>query len=319
MDLSVVAAAREDERPPKEALTIASHADRLGYGEVWLGEGPTWDSFALATAVGLITDRISITVGPVPVSVRDPVTIVRGAANAESLTGRSVGIALGTASTRVVEDLHGRSRARAAAVLADSAAAIRPLTGGRGEAGGSITADFRRRLPPPTGPLTIAAFGDRAIAIAAEHADRMLVDLVSPEQVRVLRSKLEDAARALGRMSPRIAAWLPAAVDPTPDSLQQILRSLVGYLTVRGYREMFIASGFGEAVDKARDGADRGELVASLPADAARSVGLVGDIDTVVSRLDDYADAGLDEVAIVPATEGDPGGEHTLTALATAR
>jgi len=37
----------------------------------------------------------------------------------------------------------------------------------------------------------------------------------------------------------------------------------------------------------------------------------------VRDRLAEYAEAGLDEVAIVPATAGDPGGERTLTALAS--
>jgi alkanesulfonate monooxygenase SsuD/methylene tetrahydromethanopterin reductase-like flavin-dependent oxidoreductase (luciferase family) len=43
--LSVVVAGREDDRPPLEALEVARTADRLGYGELWVGEsGPTWDS-----------------------------------------------------------------------------------------------------------------------------------------------------------------------------------------------------------------------------------------------------------------------------------
>ncbi|MCX5047156.1 hypothetical protein OG895_06905 [Streptomyces sp. NBC_00201] len=33
-----------------EPLRVAVVADRLGYREVWAGEGPTWDSFVPATA-----------------------------------------------------------------------------------------------------------------------------------------------------------------------------------------------------------------------------------------------------------------------------
>ena len=122
----------------------------------------------------------------------------------------------------------------------------------------------------------------------------------------------------MGRNPPRLAAWLPTAIDPGPASYTQILCSIVGYLTVRGYAEMFVAAGFGEAVAKARDGADPDELLTALPPDAASIVGLAGDIGTVQARLETYARAGLDEVAIVPATAGDPGGERTLTALAHA-
>ena len=239
MKISVVAAAREDEQPPLEATDVAVLADRLGYGEVWLGEGPTWDAFALAAAVGSATGRIAITVGPVPVSVRDPFTIVRGAASAEALIGRPVGVALGTSSTRVVEGVHGRSRARPVGDLRDSAAAYQAHR--RGEwFGATGTHGFHRRLPPATGPLTIAAFGDRAIGIAARHADRMLLDLVSPAQVRELRAKLHSVTGH----PPTLAAWLPAAVDPDDASYAQLMRAVAGYLPVRGYQEVFAAAGF---------------------------------------------------------------------------
>jgi probable F420-dependent oxidoreductase len=319
MDISVVAAAREDDRPPQEALLVASLADQLGYREVWIGEGPTWDSFVLATAIGLATERIAVTAGPLPVSVRDPMTIARAAAGAAALIRRPVGVAIGTSSVRVVEGLHGRSRARAVNDLSTSAAAVRALTDHqRPEAMETILTGqgFRARLAPAGGLLTIAAFGDRAIAVAARHADRMLLDVVSPAQVGRLRAKLDAAAKEVDRTPPKLAAWLPTAIDPTPEAHTQLTRSLVGYLTVPGYREMFATAGFGDAVELAAGGADRDELVAALPEDAAQLVGIVGDAATMRERLDAYADAGLDEIAIVPATAGDVGGQRTLTAVA---
>lgn len=162
----------------------------------------------------------------------------------------------------------------------------------------------------------MAAFGDRAIAVAAAHADRMLLDVVSPEQVRTLRAKLDAAAELAGRTPPRLAAWLPAAVDPEPESVRQILRSIVGYLTVPGYSEVFTAAGFGEAVGLARSEATPETLLAALPPEAANTLALVGEAPTVRARIGAYAEAGLDEIAVVPATAGDPAGERTLTELA---
>jgi probable F420-dependent oxidoreductase len=315
MDISVVAVGREDDSPVDEPLRVAVLADRLGYREVWAGEGPTWDSFVLAAAIGAATERVALTAGPVPVSVRDPYTIARGAAGVAAVTGRPVGVALGTSSKRVVEGVHGRPRSRPAATMEDSAAA---LTGLLHAAPGEPVvpgSPFRRRLPPPGGPLTVAAFGDRAIATAAAHADRMLLDIVSPEQVRALRAKLLAAAEKAGRTPPTLASWLPAAVDPRPDSLTQILGSIAGYLTVPGYSDMFTAAGLGEAVELAATGADRQTLVRALPPEAAGTVALVGDLDTVRARIAAYAEAGLDEIALVPATADDPAGERTLTAL----
>ncbi|TCR18317.1 LLM class F420-dependent oxidoreductase [Streptomyces sp. BK205] len=315
MDFSVVAVAREDDTPVEEPMRVAVTADRLGYREVWAGEGPTWDSFVLATAIGRATERVALTAGPVPVSVRDPYTSARGAASVAALVGRPVGVALGTSSKRVVEGVHDRPRTRPAAVLEEHAAAVRRFL--HASLGQPVVpgSSFRRRLPPPGGPLTVAAFGPRAIATAAAHADRMLLDVVSPEQVRALRAELDAAARKAGRPAPTLAAWLPAAVDPGPEALAQVLGSIAGYLTVPGYSEVFAEAGFGDAVDLAAGGADRETLVRALPAAAAGTVGLVGDLDAVRARVEAYAEAGLDEIALVPATAGDPGGERTLTAL----
>ena len=298
-------------------MRTAALAERLGYRELWVAEGWRWDAFALATATGLATERIALTVGPLPVHVRDPATIARAAASTAALVGRRVGVALGTSSARVVDGMHGRSRRRPATALAESAQAVRALLRS-GEAhlqGEVVSVDYLLSLDGPGGSLTVAAFGERAMAVAAEQADRMVLDLVSPEQAGDYRARLHALARRVGRPPPRLAAWIPAAVDPDPRSYDQLLQSLAGYLEVDGYADMFIAAGFGSAVELARAGAARDQVLEALPPEAAATVGVVGDADVVSARLDAYA-AGLDELVLVPATAGDPAGERTLTAVA---
>jgi len=60
-----------------------------------------------------------------------------------------------------------------------------------------------------------------------------------------------------------------------------------------------------------------GELLAAIPAELAGHVSLAGDREAVHARLAEYADAGVDEVALVPgSSDADPAGVATLTALA---
>lgn len=314
--ISVVVASRPN-REPHESHRTAITADRLGYDEVWVGEGWVWDPFVLATAIGLAMEHSSLTVGPIPVSVRDPAMIAMSAASTAALTRRPVGVALGTSSVRFVEGLHGRTRERPATALAESAQAVRSLMSGeqtefRGEV---LSTNGRLRLDPPGGSVTVAAFGDKAIAAAAAYADRMVLDLVSPAMVRQYRAKLDAAAEQAARPAPALAAWIPAAVDPGEDTLAELVAGLVGYLAVPGYREMFTAAGFGAAVEIAGQGAAHDELIAAIPPDAARHIGLVGDAGTVRERLGEYASAGLDEIVLDAATIGDPGSERTLSAL----
>jgi probable F420-dependent oxidoreductase len=317
MDISAVVGMWLD-RPPEEALHTAVLADRLGFGELWIGETGTWDAFSLATAIGLATDRIAMTVGPLPVTVRDPAMIAMGAASVAALTRRRIGVALGTSSTPDVEEWHGRSRARAATVLEESAQAVAGLlAGGRSTGSGEVVrgSGFRLRLTPPDGPLSVAALGERAVAAAAAHADRMVINLVTPQIAADLKSRLETAAAKAGRPAPRLVAWMPAAVDPVPESYAQLIWNIVPYLSAPGYARNLAAAGFTEAVELARGGTAPRDLLPALPLEMAGTIGLAGDMAAVRARLAAYENAGVDEVAVVPVTGGDPGGERTLTAL----
>ncbi|MDH2427951.1 LLM class F420-dependent oxidoreductase [Sphaerisporangium sp. TRM90804] len=313
MRLSVSLGLWQD-RPAGEALGTARIADELGYPEVWVGEMATYDAFALATAVGARTRRVALTVGPLAVTVRDPMMIAMGAASVADLTGRPVNVALGTSSPMVVQRWHGRSRAGAGTALAESVRALRPLLDGErsGFAGTRVSSEgYHLRLPAPRSELTVAAFGPSAVRAAA-LADRMVLNLVTPA----------SAARLVGELrgltaTTRVAAWVTAAVNPAPEAIEQIRRGVVPYLAAPGYGEMFAEAGFADVVAYARTRPHPRELLAAVPDALLEAVALIGDSVEIMDRLDAYAEAGVDEVAVVPAsTDADPCGEATLKALA---
>jgi probable F420-dependent oxidoreductase len=296
------------DRDPLEALDTARLAEALGYDELWIGEMATFDAFALGAAIAARTERIPLTIGPLAVAVRDPMALALGTASVAALGGgRRVGLALGSSSPAVVAGWHGRDWSRPTARLREAAQAVRPLLAGERGAGG-----YRLRLDPPAGPLTVAAFGDRSIAVAAELADRMVINLVTPELASRLVGEL---ARRADGAPPPLAAWIVAAVDPSDEALAQMSRGVVPYLAAPGYGEMFGAAGFGELVDAARSGTHPGELRERVPPELPRAIGLVGDAAEARRRADAYLEAGVDELVLVPATAGDPGGERTLRAL----
>ena len=86
---SVVAPLWQD-RPAAENLEVGRVADELGFEELWTGEMATYDAFALATAIGLQTEQINLTIGPLAVSVRTPMTMAMGIASVADLTDRRV-------------------------------------------------------------------------------------------------------------------------------------------------------------------------------------------------------------------------------------
>ena len=315
--MSVVLGLWQD-RPPEENVAVGRLADELGYPELWIGEMATYDAFALATAIAGATEQIGFTIGPLSVHARTPMTVAVGAASVATLTGRPVDVALGTSSDVVVERWHGLDRSRPAQTLEDHAVATAELLSGRKADLGLetlSTSGYRLRLPAPGSGVTVAAFGPRAIGVAARVADRLVLNMVTPAAARRLSDALATAADDAGRPRPTVAAWLPAAIDPRAETLQQITMGLVAYLAAPGYGEMFAEAGFADLVDFARTRPHPKELFAAVPADLIDAIGLIGSASDVADRMAEYAAAGVDEICLVPATAGDAA-DRTLRTLA---
>lgn len=310
------------DRPPEEVLETARIADRVGYPAIWVGEMATYDAVALATAVGSALERASLVVGPLAVHVHDPMAIAMAVASVASLTGRTTGVALGTSSPTVVEGWHGRPRTKAVATLSESARIVRCLLDGeRSDLVGDAVASrgYHLRLPAPCSELTIAAFGPRAVEVAATHADRMVVNLVSTELAGQLVDGVRHAAKAAGRPAPRTAVWLPTAIDTTRAALDQLRFGVVGYLAAPGYADMFRRAGFGSVVDRAGQGGHPRAVLEAVPDELLHVVAAIGTIDHVRARIAAYHVAGIDDVVLVPgATDVDPAGRRTLEDVATA-
>lgn len=300
------------DRPQEEALHTAALADRFGYPELWIGEAGGFDVFALATAIGLATSSIALTIGPVPVPVRDPATIATGAGTVAALTRRTVDMALGAAPARVL-DRHGRPGAAASTELDAVAAALPGLL--RGDPGGS---GLHPRPSPAPAVLTIAALGPVAVGAAARHAERMVAGPIDVTAAGRLAGELAAAARRAGRSTPRLAVWLPAAVEPGPETLAQLLAALAARIPEPGYARLYCDAGYAETVAACDARTPAHELLAALPIAAIEKFALVGGEAAIRERIAAYADAGVDEIVVVPATAGDPGGERTLRTLAPA-
>lgn len=305
------------DRPPAEAFEIAAAAERKRFDELWIGEVATFDAFALAGAIAARTKRIEITVGPLAVGVRDPVAIAMGIASVATIGARPARLALGASTPAVVEEWHGREWSNRVVVLRETVTALRSLLEGEKTTFHGRTVriqGFRLRLDPPRSHMTIAASGEQTISAAAELADRVVVNLVTPTQAATLKAALALRAAATERSCPTMAAWIVAAVDPVPETLGQIRTAIVPYVGAPGYGEMFTAAGFEDVVAAARAGAHPKQLHAMIPDKMISTVCAIGDSKAVRRRIDEYREAGVDDVAIVPATAGDGVLERTLAA-----
>jgi len=285
------------DRSLQSDLELALAADRLGFEQLWVPEMAKADSPAMASIIACRTERIELVLGPLAVTVRSPVQIAIALQTVAS-TGRRVHVALGTSSDTVAR-WHGRSRSGAADALARALAGVRALLAGERVNGFRLS-----QLPSPPPTITVAAFGPKAVAVAAD-ADRMVLNMVTVA-----------AARRLAAEHSNTAVWLCAAVDPTDEERRWLTRGFVGYLAAPGYDEMFVDAGYGELVEFARTRPSPKDLFERIPDDLLDHVAVVGDEATVRRRLAEYESAGLAEVCLVPPAPELPSGIATLEALA---
>lgn len=306
------------DRPDDEALDIAEQAHSLGFSRLWVGEMVTFDAFALATAIGLKTPGLDITIGPVAIGVRSPVALALGVSSVATLTGRAVNLALGASSPAIVSGWHDRDWAAAPTRMRETVEVVRRvLDGERTDYAGKFvrTRGFRLRVPQPETRLTVAAFGPRMTRVAVQSADELVLNLVSPDHVAAVRASVDAIAAERGTTAPRLAVWVSAAIDPGPATHRQITAQIAAYLKPPGYGEMFASLGFGDLVAKARAGAPRAELAESIPPELPAAVGAIGSTSEVIARIESYFEAGADHVGMVPATAEDPGGHRVLSAV----
>lgn len=280
-------------------LQLATWADELGFGQLWVPEMAKVDAPAFAAIVAERTERIELVLGPLAVTVRSPVQIAL-AATTVAATGRATHIALGTSSTLVAR-WHGRTRVGAADRLEQSRTDVASLLDG-----GRVNGYRLPHLPERRPTVTVAAFGRRAVE-TARAADRMVLNMVTV-----------DSAARLASRHPNTAVWLCAAVDPTDDERVWLSRGLVGYLAAPGYGEMFAEAGYGELVEFARTRPGPKEVFAKMPRELIDHVGLVGSESEIRARIAAYAAAGIAEVCVVPPAPDLPSARRTMELLAPA-
>jgi probable F420-dependent oxidoreductase len=306
------------DRPDEEAVEIAIEAERAAAHTVWVGELASFDAFALATAIGLRTERTGLKVGPLPVGVRSPVAIALGAASVATLVGRPVDIALGCSSPTIVTAWHDRPWNGLAGRMHETILVLRALLNGeRAQFDGEHVHahGFKLRRPLPETSITVAAFGKELTRVAARDSDELVLNLVTPAHVAVVRGEIDRHAAQAGRPSPRLAVWVPCALDPGKRATDQLAGQLAVYLAAPGYRELFAKLGFRALVERARAGAPRAELAAAIPVELLSQIAALGSLGDIGARIAEYHDAGADHVAVVPTTAEDPAGRRLLEGL----
>jgi probable F420-dependent oxidoreductase len=234
---------------------LAGELEAVGYDGLWIGEVNDLDAVVSTTLVASGSVRAAIGV-LLNTFTRGPATLAMTAATLGSLAPGRMHIVLGVGSPLLVERWNGIRYERPLARLRDCLRFVRrALDGGRvgGEYETIATSGFALASVPATSPsLLVAACGPRALRLAAEEADGVVLNWLTPED-------LERVAYLPAERS-RVSMVVP--VCPTTDraEVDAVMRPVVAdYLNAPAYADQQRRVGRGVALQPMWDAWARGD------------------------------------------------------------
>jgi alkanesulfonate monooxygenase SsuD/methylene tetrahydromethanopterin reductase-like flavin-dependent oxidoreductase (luciferase family) len=170
---------------PGVLRAAAEGAESLGYGSFWVNYPAPTDGLESLGCVAVAAERIALGVGVIPLHTVSPERI---AAAVETHRLPLARLLLGVGS---------------------------PNPGALGRVRDGIAA-LRARVPAR---LYVAALGPRMCRLAGEVADGVLLNWLTPEHAQRSAEWIRDAAAAVRRPPPRLAAYVRVAIGPEATAL----------------------------------------------------------------------------------------------------
>ncbi|MER6175056.1 LLM class flavin-dependent oxidoreductase [Streptosporangium sp. NPDC001681] len=307
-------------RDAASAVAVARLAEEAGFDTVWITEDYCErGAFALAGAIAAVTGRIRVGIGVVNPWTRHPALIAMELAALEEISGGRAILGLGASNSRWMTDRLGIPFDRPIGRLAEAVDIVRAMmTGERVDHRGEhfrVSAGLSFTPPRRTPPIVLGVKGPRALALAAERADGLLLSILSSAPyVASVRERVGAGVE--------LAAYVGLSVGEDARAARDRLRPMVAtYLGVHGDHEITRTAGLDAGLCAAfREGwlsdAPRTDLVDDALLELFAAAGTAADAAASLGRL---AAAGLDVAVVRDDPDTDPGRLMRAAALAIGR
>lgn len=299
--------ALRDPLPWSDFSAIVRAAETAGYHALFLPEIAGRDALVSLGALAGETRDLLLGTGVLPMRSRTPMLTAMGAATVHERSGGRLLLGLGT----------GAVRRGALEELRELVGTLRSLF--RGETAERDGRPMRLALAPSGKvPIWISALGPKAMRLAGEVADGVLLNWCPPEGVAFARERIAEGAEAAGRGPEEVgvAVYVRSWVGEDDEAAMTVLSASAGdYASYPAYARQFEQLGLGaEAVAAAE--AHRAGRPEDVPEEFVRALSAFG--ERARGRISEFRDAGADLPVVYPVPVGEPATsiEATLLALA---
>jgi alkanesulfonate monooxygenase SsuD/methylene tetrahydromethanopterin reductase-like flavin-dependent oxidoreductase (luciferase family) len=299
--------ALRDPLPWSDLAAVVRAAEQTGYTALFLPEIGARDALVTLGALASETRDLTLATGVLPIASRSLRLLAMGAATVQERSGGRLVLGIGTGGLGrgALERLRGAVLALRALLSGE-----RVLLEGREVELGLVPAD-------PV-PIWIAALGPRAMELAGEVADGVLLNWCPPERVGTARRLLAEAAERGGRdpAEVTVALYVRAWVgDDEAEALPALRAAAAEYASYPAYARQFEQVGLGELAARAAAAGRAGRLE-EVPVELVRAVCALG--EDARARVEAFREAGADLVVVYPVASGPAAASIELTLLALA-
>lgn len=307
-------------------LAVAQEADRLGYAVCWAAEAYGSDAPTVLSWVAAQTERIDIGSAIFQIPARTPAMTAMTAATLDSLSGGRFRLGLGVSGPQVSEGWYGTrfdkplSRTREYVEIVRKAMARErlshegehwtlPLPDGPGKALKLTVHPVREHIP-----LYIAAIGPKNLEQTGEIADGALTLFCAAENMEdtslaPLRAGRAKVGKTLEGFD--VCPTLPLALGDDVDALADVFRPYTAlYVGGMGSRKQNFYNRLAQRMGYEKEAAeiqdkylagDKDGAAAAIPRELIDRTSLLGPVERIADRMQEYAAAGVTTLTVTPA------------------
>lgn len=288
-------------------------AEELGAEIAFIAEDVNCrDAFELCALSAARTQSIRIATGVVNPYTRNPTSLAMAIATLDEISAGRAVLGLGTSSPALIEAQMGIPVGRPVRVMREATEIVRALLSGEGVtyAGDRfIYRDAHLDIRPVQRriPIYFAAMGSLMLRLAGRVADGVLLNVgASTEYVRWAVGEIREGALQAQRRPEEVtvAAWLSVYLTEDPEEgLRRAREWLATMLSIPRQGEVLlqqsnldtsILTGIRAHCSAYPHRGDRAAAARYVPPEVARRLALIGTLEQVRARVDEYRAAGVD-------------------------
>ena len=301
---------------PTDHQELARLAEDRGYDVAWVPEGAGRDTPTLLATMAMVTGRVKLATGILPIYSRTPMSIAMVAAGLGTISQGRFLLGLGVGHRPSVESNQGVPFRRPMSRLKDTITIVKGLLNGesvthQGRSFNVTDASLGAGKPSSKVPIYIAALGPQMLELAGEMADGVLLNWTATgyleEAIRLVHQGASKAGRDPADID--IAGYVRVAVtDDVAAARRNLQRQIVRYASNPFYGNFCQETGFRDEMAAILQAVQRGDAAAAADAVTVAmqdQVAAVGTAEQCAAALEKRRRMGLQLPVVAPFTVGD--------------